>query len=891
MAYAAVILLMRNLEEILLPDSYPIHLKKDQIEYLQKEFSLFLKLFLKDSQESEYDLEVVEKLEIKIRDLAHKVTDFIDAQLYICNARPALLPERDLGLKKISLISHQSFTQIVDEIKPVKLEVVQLFENMKSDGKTIPAPQDLTPSSSNSPQDLTPSSSNTENKLVGIDTDIEELLERLSGPSLHRLVIPIVGMGGIGKTTLAERIYNHEYVIYYFHIRAWITIPLAHTMTLAGRTREMFVGLLKCFTSITDDFHKMNNENLGIKLYKTLKGMKYLVVLDDMWQNQDWDILKIFLPDDKNGSRIILTSRLRNVCVHVNPKSSPHCMHFLKAADSWELLESKLFPKERCPRELIEIGKRIAVKCQGLPLAIVVVAGILNNMDKTSESWTKIAGSVESIVANYPECYINILALSYNYLPNSLKACFLYVGAFPREYEIPVSRLIWLWIAEGFILPVSGKLLEDVADDYLEDLVNRNLIIVGKRRSNGKIKTCHIHDLLRDMSLREAQKENFLHVIKPYAPSSLVKAIAPRHISLHSNNLHTVSMHSMPLTRTYMCYSMKQNLADLFLLEFMDQMDFKLLRVLDIELLLSNHFPIVIVDLIHLRYLALAINCELPRSIFKLQNLQTLIVDHIWEGGQYLPWEIWKMPQLRHIRLKMGCYFPHPYSRGVEDKGQLVLKNLHTLSTIIGPVSCSIQVFSCLPGLRKLKIFATESDSQTDRSSNSLTNLVCLNQLETLKCSFLYRSREHQLPRGHNFPANLKKLALSGSYLPWEDMATLAVLPKLEVLKLTSFAFDGDKWTTVEDGFVELKILLLENSDPKIWVADDFHFPKLQQLILRECHRLTEIPEGIGNILTLQMIEVQDCSFCVIQSARKIHEQQQMLGNFEVGVRITSAGN
>ncbi|KAK6117462.1 hypothetical protein DH2020_048789 [Rehmannia glutinosa] len=481
MAYAAVILLMRNLEEILLPDSYPIHLKKDQIEYLQKEFSLFLKLFMEDSQESEYDHEVAEKLEIKIRDLAHKVTDFIDAQIYIINARPAFLPERDLGLKKISLIAHQSFAQIVDEIKPVKLEVVQLFENMKSDGKTIPAPQDLTPSSSNSPQDLTPSSSNspqdltpsssnTENKLVGIDTDIEELLERL--------------------------------------------------------------------------------------------------------------------------------------------------------------------------------------------------------------------------------------------------------------------------------------------------------------------------------------------------------------------------------------------------------------------------------NLIHLRYLALAINCELPRSIFKLQNLKTLIIDHIWEGGQYLPWEIWKMPQLRHIRLKRGCYFPHPYSRGVEDKGQLVLKNLHTLSTIIGPVSCSIQVFSCLPGLRKLKIFATENDSQTDRSSNSLTNLVCLNQLETLKCSFLYRPREHQLPRGHNFPANLKKLALSGSYLPWEDMATLAVLPKLEVLKLTSFAFDGYKWTTVEDGFVELKILLLENSDPKIWDADDFHFPKLQQLVLRECHRLTEIPEGIGNILTLQMIEVQDCSFCVIQSARKIHEQQQMLGNFEVGVQL-----
>ncbi|KAI3469011.1 hypothetical protein Pfo_025674 [Paulownia fortunei] len=847
MAYAAVVLLMQNLEEILLPDSYLIHLNRDQIGSLQKELS-FLKMFLEKSDEREYDHEMVKKLEIQIRDAARKAADIIDSHVYISNTRPACLPERDFGWMQISLIAHQSFTQMVNQIKSVKLEVGQLFENEISDGKNMPA-------GIPSPQDLTPSSSDAEDKLVGIDADIEKLLDGLSGPTLHRQVIPIVGMGGIGKTTLAERIYSDLLVDYHFDIRAWITIPERRTMPPAYRVREM-----------------------------------YLVVLDDMWQTIDWDILKMFLPDDKNGSRIILTSRLGDISVYVNPTGSPHFMHFLKAAESWELLESKLFPKESCPEELIEIGKRIAVKCQGLPLAIVVVAGILNKMDKTLESWMKIAGDVESLVVKDAEHCINILALSYNYLPNSLKACFLYMGVFPRDYEIPVSRLIWLWIAEGFVLPVSGRCLEDVADDYLEDLVNRNLILVGKRRSNGRMKTCHIHDLLRDLCLREAQKENFLHVIKRYAPTSLMKAIAPRRISLHANILHYFSLRSMPLTRTFLCYDMNQNLPDMFLLEVMDQIDFKLLRVLDIELLRSNHFPIEIVELIHLRYLALAINCELPRSIFKLQNLQTLIIDHIWEG-QYLPREIWKMPQLRHIRLKRGCYFPLPYSRGIEEKGQLVLKNLQTLSTLIGPVSCSKEVFTCLPGLRKLEILATESDSQIDWRSECLSNLVCLNQLETLKCSFLCRPRKHRLPRGDNFPANLKKLTLSGSYLPWEDMATLAVLPNLEVLKLISFAFEGDQWEPVEGGFVQLKLLLLENSDPIIWVADDSHFPNLHQLVLRECHRLRKIPKRIGDIITLQMIEVHDCSFCVVRSARKIHERQQMLGNDELGIRITSGDN
>ncbi|KAL0390401.1 UNVERIFIED_CONTAM: putative disease resistance protein [Sesamum calycinum] len=340
---------------------------------------------------------------------------------------------------------------------------------------------------------------------------------------------------------------------------------------------------------------------------------------------------------------------------------------------------------------------------------------------------------------------MNILALSYNYLPNFLKACFLYMGAFPKDYEIPVSRLIWLWIAEGFVLPVRSKCLEDVANDYLEDLVNRNLILVGKRRLDGRIKTCRIHDLLRDLCMIEAQNENFLHVIERYAQVFLMGAIAPR---------------------------------------LMDRMDFKLLRVLDIELLQSNHFPIEIVELIHLRYLALAINCELPGSISKLQNLQSLIIDHIWEG-QYLPREIWMMPQLRHIRLKRGCYFPRPHSRGIKEKSQLVLQNLQTLSTLTGPKS---------------------SVAEWD-----------------------------------HFPANLKKLTLTGSFLPWEDMAKLAVLPKLEVLKLRSLAFEGHVWRAVEGGFFQLKLLLVENSDPMIWDADASHFPNLQQLVLRECHRLTEI--------------------------------------------------
>ncbi|KAL3812670.1 hypothetical protein ACJIZ3_013938 [Penstemon smallii] len=880
MAYASVMLLLQNLEEILHADSYLISVNKDQIEYLHKEVS-FLNMFVANSQEKGYDHhEVVKELEILIRNVAHTAADFIDSHLYISNMKHSF-PERKVGWNQISLIAHQSYRPIIREIKSVKLKVMKMDEDNIFGG-------DALPTGNPSAQVLSPSSPNIEDKLVGIDGDINTLLHQLSGMSLSLQVIPILGMGGIGKTTLAARLYNDEYVIYHFYIRAWITVSQGLNVSLSYQLREMLLGILQSFTVITDEIFKSTNEEIGVKLYKTLKGMRYLIVLDNMWEKKAWDNLKRYLPDDKNGSRIILTSRLEDVATYISPGSLPHFMQFLGAAESWKLLESKLYPEEICPVELVEIGKLIAIRCQGLPLAIVVVAGLLNNMGRKLDSWRKIAEGVDSLVANDPEHCMDILALSYNYLPNRLKPCFLYMGAFPEHYEIPVSKLIWLWVAEGFIQPVTGKCLEEVANEYLEDLVSRNLVLIGKKTLSGRIKKCHIHDLLRDLCLREAAKENFQHVIKRDSSINIGKLINPRRISLHAS-LFTYyrSTTSVPLLRSFLCFDMKKIQQDFLLLNFMDRVDFKLLRVLDIMLVQSNHFPISIIELVHLRLLALAVNCELPGSISKLRNLQTLIIDHIWEA-QNLPREIWKMSQLRHIHSKKGCYFPFPYGKGIKEKSQFVLKNIQTLSAVIG---CSKEVFDHLPQLRKLEIFATESDIDVQLESKCLSNLISLNELETLKCSFLYRPRMHRLPNWNVFPPKLKKLNICRSYLPWKEMNTLGMLPNLEVLKLGYYAFDGYSWKPVDEGFLRLKVLVMVNSDPVDWDADSSHFPMLQRLILRECQRLTEIPQDIGEIQSLKMIELHDCSTFLVASATKLHVEQQMFGNYELGIQITGGDN
>ncbi|GMP92799.1 hypothetical protein CsSME_00042881 [Camellia sinensis var. sinensis] len=146
----------------------------------------------------------------------------------------------------------------------------------------------------------------------------------------------------------------------------------------------------------------------------------------------------MYFPNDKNGSRLMCTSHLKELSMHASPDCHPHCLRFLTEEESWELLQQKVFQNESCPPELIKIGKQIMKKCEGLPLAIVIIAGLLANNIKTRESWKQVAQSVSSYIVSDPNQYLDTLALSYSHLPRHLKPCFLYLGEFPEDEEIPV---------------------------------------------------------------------------------------------------------------------------------------------------------------------------------------------------------------------------------------------------------------------------------------------------------------------------------------------------------------------------------------------------------------------------------------------------------------------
>ncbi|KAH6793344.1 hypothetical protein C2S52_003821 [Perilla frutescens var. hirtella] len=384
--------------------------------------------------------------------------------------------------EEISCINcYQDLQQVIEEMELIKKEVMGIIE-AKQSTMAFSTPAASVTSHSPGP-----------NKMVGFDDVFLEMLDKLTGGEDDRQIIPIVGMGGSGKTTLARNIYADPLIKEHFDICAWTTISQQYD------AQKIIREVLGQDSSSVDE--------LGETLHKYLFGTRYLIVLDDTWSIEVWDKVKFFFPNDSNGSRIIIT-RLSNLGSTV-AASHGIDMAFLDEDNSWDLFSKTVFGGNACPLQLEKTGKEIVESCRGLPLSIVVIGGLLSKSEYTQEYWEYIRNNLSSIVnLDNDGHWLKILRLSYNQLPVYLKPCFLYMGVF-EDSEIHVSRLVKQWISEGFVKPVSGKSLEAVALENLKDLIDRNLVSIDELGCSGNIKYCKIHDLLRDLCLREGKKERF----------------------------------------------------------------------------------------------------------------------------------------------------------------------------------------------------------------------------------------------------------------------------------------------------------------------------------------------------------------------------------------------
>lgn len=513
---------------------------------------------------------------------------------------------------------------------------------------------------------------------------------------------------------------------------------------------------------------------------------------------------------------------------------------------------------------------------------ISVVAGSLSSK-RTLNEWNEVAQSVSSLVNldDYQRCS-GVLALSYNHLPPDLKVCFLYFGVFKKASEISVENLIRLWMAEGLFKLRGIRDLEKEACSLLHDLIDRSLIVVCKHSLDGKIKTCRIHDLLHDLCLRESESESLLYVSNPSLSATNIPQDR-RWVSFPQEPAR--DFFSLPFLTYGKIRSLHFLAVKPYNLEFELGLDrFKLIRVLDLLGSGVWHLPNGLSNLVSLRYLRA--HCSGYPPIYKLRNLQSVSfrkVNKFQPIEFHLPDGTWKMSQLRHLD-SASFYLCSPPK--VDGNKYRVLENLQSVYGL-RPVCCTKEMFEGIKKVKKLGICGRTGHFYD--APKCLDNLIYLPELEVLKI-LLYDAygvdflHKHPVPCVGSFPPNLKKLTLQGTHLLWSQLTIISKLPKLEVLQLKALLFFGDElgetvWEVSDMGFPKLRFLLVENKGLKNWNASDDSFPCLERVIIKNCRFLQEIPKGFSDSMTLKRIELWGCTPSLVNFAKEIQEEQEILGN------------
>lgn len=688
-----------------------------------------------------------------------------------------------------------------------------------------------------------------EDEVVGFDEEANEIINRLLGGSDDLEYIPIVGMPGLGKTTLANKIFKK--VTYEFYNHIWVYVSQSYTR------RDLFLNIINQFTRNTEQYQYVTDEALGDVIRNYLSPVKYLVVLDDVWTLDALEDVKIALPNNMKRSRVLLTTRDSNLarfcCNH-----DPHHLKFLTDDECWELLQKKVFHKEKCPSDLKELGERIAKKCMGLPLAVLVIAGALTGRGRTKSEWERVhQGVSEHIISSDIPMTMKLVQMSCDSLHVNLKVCFLYCGVFPRGSDIPAWKIIQLWIAEGFIRETMQSTVETVAEDYLNELVSKSLLMVTQRTFNGQIKSFRVHDMLHEFCTLEASEENLFKEIKLGVKQSFPRnqeLATFRRLSIDSSVQEFIS--TKPFgdgIRSFLCFSSRKIMMSQDELETIPK-SFPLLRVLDIESILIPRLHKQFFQLYHLRYIAISSDSLriLPKFMEDLWNLQTLIISTQPEKLD-IHADICNMPQLRHLHTNASAEL-HPSDIKTHNHSAL-----QTLS-IIEPESFTEDVFERCQNLKKLGI------------RGDITNLVGLYKLEYLeKLKIMHLAGRLHLRSEYLFPRRLKQLNLSGTMLDWNEMdRLLGNLEFLEVLKLKENAFVGRYWELKDYVFSCLKVLWIERSELVYWEASDENFPSLERLVLRNLDELEKVPIQFADISNLQMMELEYTSRATVKSAREI---------------------
>ncbi|XP_016187943.1 disease resistance protein RPP8-like isoform X2 [Arachis ipaensis] len=835
MADGVVSFLLENLSQLLASEAKLLCGLEGRIRSLHSELEI-INVLLKSFEGKRNKKEMEQVVANQIRDVAQEAEDVIDT--FVANV--AMHKRRSKLGRMFHGVSHTKLLHdVAEKIESIKANLSDIRENkIKYDVFQQESESSSTREDEERMQLLHKRRRDVEeHDVVGFVRESKTVIQLLSEDGSRSNVVSIIGMGGLGKTTLARKVYNSDEVKAYFNCRAWVYV------SNDCRVKDLLLGILNCLMPNPEyecsskkkgkkkkskekprDLNTLSEDELKQIVQDCLKKKRYLLVLDDLWKAQDWDEVQDAFPNNNNG--------------------------------------------------------------------------LLAHKEKSYREWSKVVGHVNwYLTQDETQVKDIVLKLSYDNLPRRLKPCFLYLGIFPEDYEIPVRQLLELWVAEGFIQQSGTRYPEEVAEDYLYELIERSLVQVAQMKSfSGGVKTCRIHDLLRDLCISESKEDKLFEICMD---NNILARRQPHRLSLHCNVPHYVSSsnNDHSVVRSMFCFNQDYHLTPSNWKRLFKS--FKSVRVLDLG---SNHclkVPSNLSLFIHLRYLRIYSQHTriIPDSICMLQNLQTLDIAGPCRMVVLIsfPNGPWKLKQLRHLHtIRPILLRGNHHSRAVAE----VMWNLQTISSIaLNRQVAYLFEKGSFPKLQKLGLLI--SSGKKGELHTLLPILQQLSHLNKLRVSFEWKKSEvHSSASNHMewhigckphellqslqqltnlsslkiinawdlptcpvaFPPCITKLTLSGITCMNEDGTNaMGSLTRLRILRLYGGYSSNDSFEincSASNGFPQLQVFEMKKLKVHNWKLANGAMPYLEHLLIDFCRQLDDLPNELWSLSALRQVHV-----------------------------------
>uniref|UniRef100_A0A0E0LUK3 NB-ARC domain-containing protein n=1 Tax=Oryza punctata TaxID=4537 RepID=A0A0E0LUK3_ORYPU len=652
-------------------------------------------------------------------------------------------------------------------------------------------------------------------ELVGLDGPMEELIRMLAiggDVSVNEAtkIISIFGFGGLGKTTLAKAVYDE--LKSGFDCMAFV--PVGQNPDMKKVLRDILIDLQP--TSINSNM-MLDVRQLMDKVQEFLEKKRYLLVIDDIWKVKDWELLRLSLPNNHLGSRIITTTRILTVaescCSHT--EGNIYKMDPLSDLDSQRLFFKRIFGSDDgCPAHLKNISMDILKRCGGLPLAILTLSSSLANKPMLEEEWKQVHRSSSGY--DSVKSMNQILSLSFHDLPHHLKTCLLYLSIFPEDYVIEREQLVWRWIAEGFIQETWSSNLEDIGSSYFNELINRSMIQPADVQY-GTVQTCRVHDMILELIVSISTKVNFVSVLYQDQTRFTDYKRKIRRLSYQSDRVENLvkemSRDDIFHVRSFNPFGSVKEIPHLG--------DFQALRVLYLGSCRSieNHHIENLGRLYQLKYLDLRRTSisELPKQIENLRYLETL--DLRGCAIEELPASTVRLQNLQRLLVNRSVKFPDEIGRMQALQMLLSVSMSYNSIKFVEEISKLIQLRILNITFAKPVDMVDEVRKYTDSLVSSLNELV---NLESLKidpekgCSLdsligvyltfdclkkLVTGYISRIPKWISSLNNLVHLEIKVDIVQEEDLHSIERLPSLLYLQLEITDGSSKMLTVGSNGF------------------------------------------------------------------------------------------